>query len=158
MRVVAALAPARQTGYVQSFESNPASPKIWRPRTEGAPYLMVTRLPSIVAEAFAGGLAKSNSAMPIRAMKNLGVLISDYYSAHAARNDIPTYRCGSPHGRCPAGTTGREGIVKLRQISTIFWRARPTPGPQINKLAVVLGGESANKFPKLTIANFSRSF
>src|SRR5215471_21057096 len=81
MSVVAALAPARQTGYVQSFESNPASPKIWRPRMEGAPYLMVIRLPAIVAEALAGGLAKSNSAMPIRAMKNLGVLMSEYYTS-----------------------------------------------------------------------------
>src|SRR5215471_21142059 len=79
--VVAALAPARQTGYVQSFESNPASPKIWRPRMEGAPYLMVIRLPAIVAEALAEGLAKSNSAMPIKAMKNLGVLISEYYTS-----------------------------------------------------------------------------
>ena len=43
------------------------------------------------------------------------------------------------------------GIVKLRQIPTIFRRARPTPGPQINKLAVVLDGETANKFSKLTI-------
>src|SRR5215472_1645827 len=80
MSVVAALAPARQTGYVQSFESNPASPKIRRPRMEGAPYLMVIRLPAIFAEALAGGLPKSNSAMPIRAMKNLGVLISEYYA------------------------------------------------------------------------------
>jgi hypothetical protein len=55
MSVVAALAPARQTGYVQSFESNPASPKIRRPRMEGAPYLMVIRWPAIVAEALAGG-------------------------------------------------------------------------------------------------------
>src|SRR5215472_1717524 len=81
MSVVAALAPARQTGYVQSFESNPASPKIRRPRMEGAPYLMVIRLPAIVAETLAGGLAKSNSAMPIRAMKNLGILISEYYTS-----------------------------------------------------------------------------
>src|ERR1700757_545677 len=81
MSNVAALAPARQTGYVQSFETNPASPKIWRPRMEGAPYLMVIRLPAIVAEALAGGLAKSNSAMPIRAMKNLGLLISEYYTS-----------------------------------------------------------------------------
>ena len=42
------------------------------------------------------------------------------------------------------------GIVKLRQNSTIFRRARPTPRPQINKLAVVLVGETVNKFPKLT--------
>jgi hypothetical protein len=44
-----------------------------------------------------------------------------------------------------------RGIVKLGQISTIFRRAPPTPGPQINKLAVVLGGETVNKFPKLTL-------
>ena len=75
------LAPARQTGYVQSFESNPASPNIWRPRMEGAPYLMVIRLSAIVAEALAGGLAKSNLTMPIRALKNLGILISEYYTS-----------------------------------------------------------------------------
>jgi hypothetical protein len=44
-----------------------------------------------------------------------------------------------------------DGIVKLRQISAIFSRARPTPRPQINKLAVVLGGENANKLPNLTM-------
>ena len=36
---------------------------------------MVIGLPARVAEAFAAGLAKSNSAMPIRAMKNFGVRI-----------------------------------------------------------------------------------
>jgi hypothetical protein len=46
---------------------------------------------------------------------------------------------------------GVAGIVKLSQISTIFRHARPTPRPQINKLAVVLGCETANKFLKLTI-------
>src|SRR5215471_7457441 len=81
MSVVAALAPARQTGYVQSFESNPASPKISRPRMEGAPYLMVIRFPAIVAEALAGVLAKSNSTIAIRAMKNLGIPISEYYTS-----------------------------------------------------------------------------
>jgi hypothetical protein len=45
----------------------------------------------------------------------------------------------------------RDGIVKLREISTISRRARPTSGPQINKLAVALDSETANKFPKLTI-------
>lgn len=45
----------------------------------------------------------------------------------------------------------RGGIVKFRQAFTILRRAQPTPGPQINKLAVVLGGETANKIPKLTI-------
>ena len=53
----------------------------------------------------------------------------------------------------PVGESWRmdEGIVKLKQIPTIFRQDRPTPGPRINKLAVVLGGETANKFPKLTI-------
>jgi len=37
------------------------------------------------AVAFSAGLAKSNSAMPIRAMKNFGVRISHYCSASAAR-------------------------------------------------------------------------
>ena len=37
-----------------------------------------------------------------------------------------------------------DGIVKLRQISAIFTRARLAPGRQINKLAAVLGDENGN--------------
>jgi hypothetical protein len=45
----------------------------------------------------------------------------------------------------------RRGIVKLRQISTIFRRARTNANTTNQQLAVVLGGETASKFPKLTI-------
>jgi hypothetical protein len=44
-----------------------------------------------------------------------------------------------------------KGIVKLKQTFTIFQARATGPGPQINKLAVVLSGETVNKFLKLTI-------
>jgi hypothetical protein len=45
----------------------------------------------------------------------------------------------------------QAGIVKLRKIYAILRFARPTPGPRINKLAVVQGDENTNKLPRLTM-------
>jgi hypothetical protein len=56
-RAVAALAPARHTGYVGSLLTTPPSPKICRPRTEGAEYFREIVLPATVTEACSGGLA-----------------------------------------------------------------------------------------------------
>jgi hypothetical protein len=53
---VAAFAPARHTGYVESLETTPPSPKIWRSRTEGEEYLIVMDSPIMVADAWAAGL------------------------------------------------------------------------------------------------------
>jgi hypothetical protein len=71
-----------------------------------------------------------------------------------ANNEIVMKEMARRGCSASAGTIGAKGfggIVKLRQISTISRRARPTPRPRINKLAVLLGDETANKFPKLTI-------
>ena len=71
-----------------------------------------------------------------------------------SRDDLNRYvvsnRDGGRH-RYREHADARKGIVKLRQISGIFRRARPAPRPQINRLAVVLGGENAKHLPKLTI-------
>src|SRR5687768_11280320 len=42
---VAPFAPARQTGYVGSFDTRLPGPKITRPRTDGAEYLIEIVLP-----------------------------------------------------------------------------------------------------------------
>src|SRR6185369_3031774 len=59
--VVAAFAPARQIGYVGSRERRPPSPKILRPRTDGAEYCTDTDLPPRVAVAREGGLCCATS-------------------------------------------------------------------------------------------------
>src|SRR5262249_30507585 len=81
-------------------------------------------LPAIVAEAFAEGFAKSNSAMPIRAMKNRGVLISDYYTArtqHVTMARPRSYRVG-PLQR-PFQTYTAASLVRPWIL-----RSSPTPG------------------------------
>ena len=54
---VAAFAPARQTGYVGSFDTRLPGPKITRPRTDGAEYLIEIVLPLTVTLAVAAGLS-----------------------------------------------------------------------------------------------------
>jgi hypothetical protein len=44
-----------------------------------------------------------------------------------------------------------DGIVKLGKSLRVSGALDQRPHPQINKLGVVLGGEDANKLPKLTM-------
>jgi len=44
------------------------------------------------------------------------------------------------------------------QGSLPFLVALDQPGPQVNKLAVLLGGETVNKFPQLTTPSPTESF
>src|SRR5450432_576245 len=73
---VALLAPARQTGAFGSFMTKPPSPKILRPLTEGAEYLMVMFLPPIAAVAVCAGLGCAESR--VAAVRNAPQSVSGF--------------------------------------------------------------------------------
>src|ERR1700679_1698412 len=62
-KAVALLAPARQMGAVGSCITRPPSPKIWRPRTEGAQYLITRVALPILPVAVSGGLVCAHALL-----------------------------------------------------------------------------------------------
>src|ERR1700733_10197079 len=96
-KAVASFAPARQMGAVGSCITRPPSPKILRPRTEGAQYLMTSVALPILPVAVSGGLV---CAHPVPRAANRTANNKKDFIRFFLRATLPFWESGGKRVRC----------------------------------------------------------
>src|ERR1700722_17423593 len=108
-RAVASSAPVRHRGEVGSLLTRPSGPNIWRPRSEGAEYLIVIDLPPRVTEVCAEGLC----GLPAKSAEQVS-------SGAGIRMDLLMnrgYRGNHSHGPMDSQTEAGPPVVLQRWVA-----------------------------------------
>src|ERR1700722_6786053 len=120
-RAVASSAPVRHRGEVGSLLTRPSGPNIWRPRSEGAEYLIVIDLPPRVTEVCAEGLcglpAKSAEQVSSVAGIRMDLLMNRVYRGNHSHGPMDSQtEAGAPLGlpRGGGGGSACRGGVRPR--------------------------------------------